>query len=52
MQAIKAEEKAYQELPVFYDFAGKQEEVLLQNFYRINDEVLEIVSGLRPMNTA
>lgn len=48
MQAIKAEEEAYQELPMFYDFRGRQDEILLQNFYRINNEVLEIVSGLRP----
>lgn len=48
MKAIKAEEEAYKELPVFYDFGGRQEDVLLQNFYRINSEVLEIVSQGRP----
>jgi len=48
MKAIKAEEEAYKELPEFYDFGGRQEEVLLQNFYRINSEVLEIVSQGRP----
>ncbi|MBE8714848.1 type IV secretory system conjugative DNA transfer family protein [Sphingobacterium hungaricum] len=52
MKSIKAEEEAYRELPVFYDFGGKQDEVLLQNFYRINDEVLEIVSGFKPTNNS
>ena len=52
MQAIKAEEQAYKELPVFYDFGGKQDEVLLQNFYRINKEVLEVVSGLNASSSA
>jgi len=50
IKAIKAEEEAYQELPIFYDFGGKQDEILLQNFYSINNEVLEIVSGLKSSN--
>ncbi|MCI0922433.1 type IV secretory system conjugative DNA transfer family protein [Sphingobacterium rhinopitheci] len=52
MKAIKTEENSYKELPIFYDFRGKQEEVLLENFYRINNEVLGIVSGLKPKSTA
>src|SRR5690606_36231506 len=50
IKAIKAEEEAYQELPIFYDFGGMQDEILLQNFYSINNEVLEIISGLKSSN--
>ncbi|MCA5006155.1 type IV secretion system DNA-binding domain-containing protein [Sphingobacterium bovistauri] len=50
IKAIKAEEEAYQELPIFYDFGGRQDEILIQNFYSINNEVLEIVSGLKSSN--
>lgn len=48
LEAIRKEEEAYPELPTFYDFNGRQDEILLQNFYRINDEVKEIVSRFRP----
>ncbi|NGM71657.1 type IV secretion system DNA-binding domain-containing protein [Sphingobacterium sp. SGL-16] len=47
MEAIKEEEQAYRDLPVYYDFAGRHDEVLLHNFYKINSDVLEIVSGLK-----
>lgn len=48
LQAIRKEEEAYPELPTFYDFNGRKDEILLQNFHRINDEVKEIVSRFRP----
>lgn len=48
MEAIRKEEEAYRELPVFYDFGGRQDEVLLENFHRINNEVLDIVSRFKP----
>lgn len=40
---IEKEEKNYRELPTYYDFGGKKEEILLQNFFRINKEVEVIV---------
>ncbi|MGM1428874.1 TraM recognition domain-containing protein [Sphingobacterium lactis] len=48
LKAIKTEEEAYRELPVFYDFGGRKDEVLLQNFHRINAEVMDIVSRFKP----
>jgi hypothetical protein len=48
LDAIKKEEEAYRDLPVFYDFGGRQDEILLQNFYRINAEVSTIVADFKP----
>lgn len=48
LEAIKSEEGAYRELPIFYDFGGRKEQILLQNFHRINAEVLAIVAGFKP----
>ena len=43
LKAIKKEGQAYRELPVYYDFKGRKEEILLQNFNRINSEVQEMI---------
>lgn len=43
MHAIACEEKAYVDMPIYYDFAGKKEEVLRKNFLRINEEVSSLV---------
>lgn len=51
LKAIKKEEQAYRELPVYYDFKGRKEEVLLQNFNKINSEVQEMVRQFKPMAT-
>jgi hypothetical protein len=48
-QEIEAEEKGYKELPVYYDFGGRKDEVLLQNFFRINKEIEEIVKPFKPI---
>ncbi|MEJ5993234.1 TraM recognition domain-containing protein [Pedobacter sp. Du54] len=48
VQAIKKEEKGYRDLPVYFDFSGRKDEVLRQNFHRINREVQELVSLFRP----
>jgi len=48
VQAIKKEEQGYRDLPVYYDFNGMKDEVLRQNFHRINREVQELVSLFRP----
>ncbi|MEJ2884661.1 type IV secretory system conjugative DNA transfer family protein [Pedobacter sp. GR22-6] len=43
LKEIKAEEKQYRELPVFYDFGDKKEQILINNFLKINAEVEQIV---------
>ncbi len=45
--AIKKEEAQYRDLPVFYDFGGRKDEILLANFAQINSEVADIVLGFR-----
>jgi hypothetical protein len=52
MEAIKKEEKGYMPLPAFYDFGGKQDEKLRQNFNHISQEIQELVLAFRPTNTA
>ncbi|MBS1503551.1 MAG: type IV secretory system conjugative DNA transfer family protein, partial [Bacteroidetes bacterium] len=44
---LLAEEKGYRELPVYYDFGGRKEEILRDNFLRINKEVEEVVAAFR-----
>lgn len=44
-QELKKEEAGYRELPVFYDFGGKQNQVLMQNFLKINQEVEQLVKS-------
>ena len=48
MAAIKAEEKQYVELPIFYNFGSEEDkqEILLQNFRRINKEVDDLCAKL------
>lgn len=47
LHAIRKEEEAYPELPVFYDFGDNKDEILLQNFYRISEEVNHIVEKFK-----
>ncbi|WP_199120308.1 TraM recognition domain-containing protein [Pedobacter sp. ASV28] len=47
VQAIKKEEQHYRDLPTYYDFKGKKDEILRQNFNRINQEVQELVKQFR-----
>lgn len=47
LEAIKKEEKAYKDLPLFYDFKGKKEEVLRSNYLRITNEVRKIVATFK-----
>lgn len=44
---LEQEEAGYRELPLYYDFGDKKEEILRQNFMRINDEVEAIVASFR-----
>lgn len=47
LEAIKREEKAYKELPLFYDFKGKKDEVLRSNYLRITNEVQAMTRQFR-----
>jgi hypothetical protein len=44
---LQAEEAAYRDLPVYYNFGGKKEEILRQNFMRINKEVESVVANFK-----
>lgn len=44
LQEIAREEKAFRPLPVYYDFGGKKEDILRQNFNRITQEIQDVVS--------
>lgn len=44
LKAIKKEESQYRELPVYYDFGSRKEEILMQNYDRINRQVQELAS--------
>ncbi|HEY4198750.1 MAG TPA: type IV secretion system DNA-binding domain-containing protein [Mucilaginibacter sp.] len=43
MEEIKREEKGYKPLPSFYDFDGKKDEKLRQNFNHITHQIQEMV---------
>lgn len=45
---IKKEESAYRQLPLFYQFNGKREEILYENFMAINKDIEKIVKLFRP----
>ncbi|KQB99859.1 TraM recognition domain-containing protein [Pedobacter sp. Hv1] len=48
MAVIEKEEQNYRPLPVYYDFKGKKDEVLRENFHKINLEVQQIVKHFKP----
>lgn len=50
--AIKKEEQGYRQLPIYYDFNGQKDEILRQNFHRINREVRQLVKQFRPAQPA
>ncbi|MBS1527235.1 MAG: type IV secretion system DNA-binding domain-containing protein [Bacteroidetes bacterium] len=52
MEAIKHEEKGYKPLPVYYDFGGKQEDKLRQNFNLISQQIQEMVMSFKPQTAA
>lgn len=52
IDAIKKEEQGYRKLPVYYDFKGKKDEILRQNFHRINQEVQQLVKQFIPAPAA
>jgi hypothetical protein len=46
-QELQAEEAGYRDLPVYYDFGGRKEEILRENFLRINNEVEAVVAAFK-----
>jgi hypothetical protein len=52
VESIKKEEQGYRSLPIYYDFKGKKEEILRQNFQKINEEVQQVVKQFRIAQTS
>lgn len=52
MNDIASEEKNYKPLPAYYDFGGKKDEVLTRNFFRINQEIQDLVLQFKPAPSA
>lgn len=46
-EAIGQEEKGYRDLPVYYNFGDKKEEILRRNFVGINNDVEAIIKKFR-----
>jgi hypothetical protein len=44
---LQTEENGYRPLPTFYDFHGKKEEVLRQNFLRVNKDIEELIQKFK-----
>jgi len=44
---MEAEEVGYRDLPLYYDFGGRKEDILRENFLRINREVEAVVAAFR-----
>lgn len=47
MDEIKVEESNYPEMPVYYDFKGREHTVLMKNYNRITEEIAEMVHKIR-----
>ncbi|MBD1385855.1 type IV secretion system DNA-binding domain-containing protein [Mucilaginibacter rigui] len=54
MAEISGEEKNYRALPAYYDFNGRKDEKLRQNFNRISQEIEDMVALFKaqPVNTS
>jgi hypothetical protein len=51
MQEIHREEQGYKPLPAYYEFGGKKEEILRQNFFRIGKEIEDLVLQFKTATT-
>jgi len=49
-EALKKEEENYPDLPTFYDFGDKKEEILMKNFLKINDDIDQLVQEFMQLN--
>ncbi|WP_431293348.1 type IV secretory system conjugative DNA transfer family protein [Pedobacter sp. P26] len=47
MKAISEEQQNYPQLPVYYDFGEKKEEILRQHYFKITSEVAAMVASFR-----
>ena len=48
MTELQVEESNYKEMPSYYDFGGKQEEILLENYSQIIQQVNQMVDQIIP----
>ncbi|MDX3916986.1 MAG: type IV secretion system DNA-binding domain-containing protein [Pseudosphingobacterium sp.] len=48
MKELEKEEQQYLQPPPYYDFGGRKDQVLKDNFHKINMEILYIVSNFMP----
>ena len=48
MEALKTEEANYRELPTYYNFEGRKDDILLANFFKINKQVQHIADEFTP----
>lgn len=46
LKNLKIEENNYRELPNYYDFGDKKDEILFRNFKKIKDEINHVVKHL------
>ncbi len=44
-EALEKEEKQYPDMPIFYDFGGRKEEALKNNYLKINQDITAIIKG-------
>ncbi|UOE50922.1 type IV secretion system DNA-binding domain-containing protein [Mucilaginibacter sp. SMC90] len=51
MKQIAREEKGYKPLPVYYDFGDSKEATLTQNFFRITQEIHDVVLKFKTFST-
>jgi len=49
-EELEKEEQNYKELPIFYDFGDKKEEILMKNFLKINDDIDQLVQEFMQLN--
>lgn len=47
LEAIKAEEACYQDLPQYYDFGGDKDAVLMENYLKIHAEIDAVINVFR-----
>lgn len=51
MDSIAIEERSYRPMPIYYDFDGKKDQILKDNFMRINEEISLLVKRFKSEGT-
>lgn len=47
MEAINQEQQNYRQIPVIYNFKGDKEEILLNHFLKLDQEIIDLVAEVR-----